>query len=62
LLSPLVSVVQCGCTGVTPVIHDDLGTQLLAVIHISVPQGTGSVYEFKHGLGAMDSIRPSLDV
>ena len=67
LLGTLVSVVQsfgsvevCG-SGVE--IHRSFGTQLLAVTQISVPYAMPvSVYEFKHGCGAMDAMSPPADV
>jgi hypothetical protein len=40
-----------------------LGTQLLAVIQMSVPKVTPvSVYVFKHGCGAIDRMSPPADV
>ena len=54
LLGPLVSVVHVS-TRNTPVGQLVSGTQLLAVIQMSVPKVTPvSVYVFKHELGAVD--------
>jgi len=61
LLGPLVSVMQC-VVEKTPDGQVSFGTQLLAVIQISVPGATVSVYEFRHGCGAMDSMSPLVDV
>ena len=59
LLSPLVSVVHVKkikkpSTGICV-----LGTQLLAVTHISSPGEMVSVNEFTHGFGAMDMNPPA---
>jgi hypothetical protein len=62
LLGPLVSVVHF-TTRYVPEDQFGFGTQLLAVTQISVPTVTPvSVYVFKHGCGAMDSMSPSVDV
>ena len=56
LLSGLVSSVQC-CVGGDATGYFSLGTQLVAVIHtVSLQCAFTTVYEFKHGCGAMGSI------
>ena len=62
LLGTLVSVVHVTGRN-TPVGQRGLGTQLLAVIQMSVPKVTPvSVDVFKHGCGAIDRMSPPADV
>ena len=59
LLSPLVSVVHGMKTKKPTYGICVLGTQLLAVTHMSSPGKMVSVNEFTHGFGAMDMNPPA---